>query len=100
MKGNETSSRKSLIGFQERPWKSAASAMRVPVAVHERRLGLSDDDQPAVGGAQYLDRHAVETAERLARDHLLRRPFDGAAAGDVDDPVEVAEDRVDVVGDE
>src|SRR5213592_4558126 len=63
MNGNDTSSWKSLIGFQESPWKRAASAMRVTVAVHERRLGLSDDDEPAVGGAQYLDRHAVQTAE-------------------------------------
>src|SRR5438128_1747616 len=85
MPGNETSSWKSLIGFQESPWKRAASAMRVTVAVHERRLGLSDDDEPAVGGAQYLDRHAVQKAERRARDHLLGRSLDGAAAGDVDD---------------
>ena len=39
-------------------------------------------------------------AERLARDHLLRRALDGGAAGEVDDAVEVADDRVDVVRDE
>ena len=43
---------------------------------------------------------AVERGQRLARDHLARRPCDRAAAGEVDDAVEVGEDRVDVVGDE
>jgi hypothetical protein len=74
--------------------------MRVTAAVHERRLRLSDDDEPAVGCAQHLDRRPVQTGECLARDHLLGRPLDCPAAGDVHDAVEVAEDRVDVVGDE
>src|SRR5437879_3287642 len=90
MNGKETSCWRSLIGFQESPWKMAASGMRVTVAVDERRLGLSDHDEPAVGGAQHLDRRGVETAERLARDHLFRPAFDGGASSDVDDAVEVA----------
>src|SRR5712692_6516219 len=77
MNGYEKSCRRSLIGFQESPWKSEASSMRVAVAVHERRLGLSDDDEPAVGCSQHLDRCAVETAQRLARDHRLRAALDG-----------------------
>jgi len=31
----------------------------VTVAVDERRLGLADDDETPVGGAQHLDRRAV-----------------------------------------
>src|SRR3989442_13585701 len=76
MNGNEKSCWTSLTGFQERPWKSASSSMRVTIAVHERRLGLSDDDEPAVGGAQDLDRRAVETTERLYRDHVFWPAFD------------------------
>src|SRR5947208_1790156 len=97
MNWKERSCCTSLTGFQDRPWKSAASTMRVTVAVHERGLGLPDDDEPAVGGAQHLDRSAVETAQRLARDHFFRPALDRGAARDVDDPVEVAQDRVDVL---
>src|SRR5438876_3197600 len=100
MNWNEKSSWRSVTGFQESPWKIAASGMFVTVAVNEGRLGLPDDDEPSVGGVQHLDRRSVEPAERLARDHLFRASFDGGAAGDVDDAVEVAEDRVDVVGDQ
>src|SRR5436190_5789462 len=100
MNAYERSSWRSSSGFAERPWKIAASAMLVAVAVHERRLGLADDHEPAVGGAQHLDRGAVEPAEGRARDHVLGHALDGLAAGDVDDAVEVAENRVDVVGDE
>src|SRR3989442_12038871 len=98
MNWNETSSWRSVTGFQESPWKIAASGMCVTVAVNEGRLGLPDDDEPAVGGAQHLDPCSVEPAERFARDHVFRTAFDGGAAGDVDDAVEVAEDRGDVVG--
>src|SRR5580765_6104429 len=80
MNGNETSSRMLLTGFQESPWKTAASSVCMAVAVHERRLGLSDHDEPAVGRLQHLDRHAVQTAEGLGRDHVLRPAFDSAAA--------------------
>src|SRR6202022_3410976 len=38
--------------------------------------------------------------QALRGDDLLGRAEDGPSGGDVDDPVEVAEDRVDVVGDE
>src|SRR5207247_4940926 len=85
-------------GFQESPSKTAASGMTV--AMDEWGVGLTDDDEPAVGGMKDLDRRAVETAERSARDHLFRRALDRAAAGEVDDAVEVADDRVDVVRDE
>src|SRR2546430_13440580 len=70
------------------------------VAVDECGLGLTDDDEPAVGGMEDLDRCAVEAAERLARDLLFGSALDRAAAGEVDDAVEVADDRVDVVRDE
>ena len=39
----------------------------VAVAVMRGRLGQADDDQPAVGGLQHLDRHAVEAAQRRRR---------------------------------
>ena len=65
------------------------------------RLGLADDDEPAVGGLA-APRSACRTGALSVSlgDHLARRPSTRAAAGEVDDPVEVAEDRVDVVGDE
>src|SRR5260370_5358872 len=102
MNGNVNSAWTSWIGFQDSPWKSAALIMRVrvTVAVDERRFRLSDDDEPAVGRAQHLDRRAVETAERLARDHRFRRPFDCRAFGDVDDAGEGAEGRVPGVADQ
>src|SRR5206468_12232301 len=98
MKGYVKSCWTSVSGFQESPWKTAASGMTV--AVHERGLGLADDDEPAVGGVEDLDRRAVEAAERLARDHLFGRALDRAAAREVDDTVEVADDRIDVVRNE
>src|SRR5262249_50884947 len=102
MNGKRKSSRTSWTRFQESPWKTAASGMgvRVPVAVHERRLRLADDDEAAGGRVQHLDRRAVQAAERLARDHVRGPSLDRAAAGEVDDAVEVADQRVDVVGDE
>src|SRR5207237_5615973 len=59
----EKSCRTSSTGFQDSPWKIAASSMGVAVAVDERRLRLPDDDEPAVGGAEHLDRRAVEPAQ-------------------------------------
>src|SRR2546421_8813254 len=98
MKGYAKSWWRSVSGFQESPWNTAASGMTV--AVHERGFRLSDHDEPAVGGVQDLDRCAVEAAERLARDHLFGRALDRATAGQIDDAVEVADDRIDVVRDE
>src|SRR5438105_8476991 len=98
MKGYARSWWRSVSGFQESPWKTAALGMTV--AVDERGFRLPDDDEPAVGGVQNLDRCAVEAAERFARDHLFGRALDRATAGEVDDAVEVADDRVDVMRDE
>src|SRR5256714_13152366 len=98
MKGYVKSCWTSVSGFQESPWKTAASGMSA--AVDGGGVGLTDDDEPAVGGTEDLDRRAVEAAERLARDHLFGSALDRAAAGEVDDAVEVADDRVDVVRDE
>ena len=47
-----------ITASQESAW-STASTMVVAIAVHERRLRLPDDDEPAVGRAQHLDRRAV-----------------------------------------
>src|SRR5512133_3499597 len=90
MNGYAKSCWTSVTGFQESPWKTAASGMTI--AVDEWGLRLADDDEPPVGGVQDLDRRAVETGERPARDYLLRRAFDRAAACEVDAPAEVAED--------
>src|SRR5579872_1211960 len=94
MNGYVKSSLTSCTGFHERPVKTELVGM---VAVQVRR---ADDDEPAVGCAQDLDRHAVQRGERLRRDHVLGPAFHRGAAGDVDDAVEVGDDRVDVVRDE
>src|SRR5439155_6134221 len=100
MNGNEKSWRTSSTRFQDSPRKIAASGMGVAIAVDKRGFRLADDDEPAVRRAQHLDRRAVETTEVGTRDHIVGGPLDRTTAGEVDNTVEVAEDRVDVVGDE
>ena len=100
MKWYSSSCATSCARFQVSVGCAASAGMRavrragriVAVVVMRRRLGLADDDQPAVGGAQHLDRRAVQRAQRLARDHLAaagprrrgrrrdRRPGRGSAA--------------------
>ena len=67
--------------------------MRVPVGVVRGSLREPDDDEPAVGRAQHFDRRPVESSQRLVRDHLLWKAGEDAAAGDVDDAVEVRQQR-------
>src|SRR5690348_2757680 len=81
MNGYETSWRTSSNRFQDSPWKIAASTMLMAVAVHERGFRLADDHEPAVRGAQHLDRGAVKAAQRPAGDHFVRPAFDRPAAG-------------------
>ena len=50
--------------------------------------------------SQHFDRNAVEAAERLGRDDLARRAHDRPPRAEVDDAVEVGEQRVDVVRDQ
>src|SRR4051794_36196562 len=76
---------------------AAPTSVLVPVVVVGRRLGLADDDEPAIRRGEHLDAGAVEAAERLAGDHLVRRADRGPAFAEVDDAVDVAKDRVDVV---
>src|SRR4051812_39834058 len=64
---------------------------RMAVVVVRGRFGLADDDEPAVGRAQHLDRRAVEVAERLAGDHLVRRPGRRAALSQVHHPIDVGQ---------
>src|SRR5690348_6877028 len=87
MNGYEKSWSRSVTGFHESPWKIAASGMAV--AVDERRLRLTDDDQPVVGRAQHLDRCAVEPRERLARDHLFAGPLGCVTSRQVDDATQI-----------
>src|SRR2546429_1236639 len=71
----------------------------VTIVMERGRLGLAHYDQAPIGGPQDLDGHAVEPRQALAGNDLLDRPLDGAAGGKVDDPVEVGQQRVDIVGD-
>ena len=65
--------------------------MSVAVAVDVRGLGLADDDELPVTGAQHLDRQAVQARQGRRGDHLVDRSAHRAAIRQVDDPVEVAE---------
>src|SRR5882762_7133116 len=78
----------------------AGRRLRMAVVMVRRRLRLAHHDEASVGGPQHLYRQAVELGQRLAGDHLLDRPLDGMTAGQVDDSVDVRQQRVDVVGDE
>ncbi len=54
-----------LVQVRERVERDAVSSrprrlVAVAVVVVRRSLGLTDDDEPAVGGAEHLDRDAVE----------------------------------------
>src|SRR5437868_1413328 len=94
MNGNVKSVRTSVTGLHESPVKTELVSM-VPVQV-----GCADHHEASVGRSEDFDRDAVQRAERLRRDDLLRRTFDRRAAGEVDDAVEVADDRVHVMRDE
>src|ERR1700720_4726780 len=98
MKGNSVSASRSPTGFQESP--ASSIAMIVAGVVMGGWLRRADDDETPVGGFQNLDRHAVEAAQGRAGDDLARGSFDAAAGGEIDDPIEVGEDRVDVMGDQ
>src|SRR5689334_3972822 len=74
--------------------------VQMTVVVKRGRLGLADDDHAPVGGLEDLHRHAVQAAESLGVDHLLDGPLDSATRGEVYDPVDIREQRVDVVRDE
>ena len=77
------------------------TVMVMQVGVVARRLRLPDDDEPAVGRAQHLDRRAVQPRQRLGRDHLFAAsPATAPPRAEVHDAVEVGEDRVHVVGDD
>src|SRR5579864_2263210 len=77
MNGNVKSARTSVTGFHESPVKIELVSM---VAV---QVGRSDHDEPAIGCAEHVDRHAVQRAQRLGGDDVLRRPFHGGLARDV-----------------
>ena len=66
-----------------------------------RFLGIrrADDDE-AVARAQHEDVRAVEVGEHVGAQHLVGRAQREAAVRDVEDAVDLAEQRVDVVGHE
>src|SRR5437764_10896312 len=78
MNGNAKSERTSVTGLHDSPVNTESVSM-VPVQV-----GRADHHEPSVGRAQDFDRHAVQRAERLRGDDLLRRTFHCRAAGEVD----------------
>src|SRR5579864_4522263 len=94
MNGNVKSACTSVTGFPESPVKTELVGM-VPM-----EIGRADHHEPPVGGAKNVDRHAVQRAQRLGGDDVFRRALHRGSARDVDDAVEVADDRVDVVRDE
>src|SRR5689334_3670309 len=98
VKGNSVSCSRSLTGFQERP--ASSMAMIVAWVVVSRGLRGADDDEAAIRGFKHLDRHPVKAAQRRAGDYFARGSFDSAAPGEIDHPVEVGQDRVDVMGDQ
>src|ERR1700704_4311906 len=97
MKWNSRSRRTSSTTFQLRPGSATAitsvvdvhATTRVEVRVVAGGFGLADHDETTVGGAQHLDRGAIERGERLATDHVRRHTHDCTPLGEVDDPIEV-----------
>src|SRR2546421_280628 len=105
MNGNSRSWRTSSTRFHfRRGARSPEIASRpmsvdVPVTVMSRRLRLTDHDELSVRCGQYLDGRAVEPSQRRTCDDVARTAGRDAACRDVDDPIEVSEDRIDVVRD-
>ena len=60
-------------------------------------LLLADHHDPAVAGAQHLDRGAVKPRQRLGSDHLLGPPGQHVSPRHVGDAIDVGKDRIDVV---
>src|SRR5882724_9209759 len=85
MNGNDHNCRMSATTFQVGP-----SAMMHPA---DRRVRPTDHDQTLIAGAQHLDRRAVQATERGTGDDLFRRTGHRTTARDVDDPVQVTQDR-------
>src|SRR5437868_12713659 len=96
MNGNWVSWSRSDPGLHDNP----ASSVLMAGVVDRWGLGRADHHEPAVRGLEHLDRHPVEVTQGLAGDHFTRRSLDPAAAGKVDDAIQIAEDRVDVVCDQ
>jgi hypothetical protein len=73
--------------------------MLMSVAVMRRRLRLSYNDKSAIGGSEHLDRSFEESREIFCCYYLMRSPRHGATRTDIDDAIEIGEDRVYVVCD-
>src|SRR6266511_3648655 len=77
-------------------WRSCSTTLAI--AMERDGVRMAHNDEPAVARAEHLDRRRVERAQRLAGDDLLRPAHHGPASGQVQNAVEVGQDRVDVVG--
>src|SRR5947209_6923958 len=71
----------------------ARARVRVAVVMVRRWVRRTDHDEPPVRGAQHLDGHAVQRAQRLGGDNLLDRALDRAAGREIDDAVDVGQQR-------
>src|SRR5664280_370714 len=60
---------------------------------------LAGNDEDPSFGANNVDCRAVEFAQRGAGNHLVCRADRGPAAGDIDDAIQHADQRIDVVRD-
>ena len=80
------------------PAPSVRAVPRVPVGMVGRGLGLAHHDHRPSDVRSTSIGVSYSAAQGLRGDDLLRRPADRAAPGHVDHPVEVGDDRIDVVG--
>src|ERR1700730_13985715 len=98
MKWNSNICRTSRARSHDKPEPLSVMAMRVDASIQVRVIGrgfgLSDHDETSIRGVQHLDRRPVQPAQRRARNALGRSTGNRAAAGDVDDPINVRQDRV------
>src|SRR5947209_16728088 len=79
-------------------WNSWVIGSRcVPVRVYRGRLGLADHHETTVGAGEDLDGTIEQHGEGRAGDDLPGRSADGPTPRQVDDPIDVGEDRVHVV---
>src|SRR5882724_10833242 len=94
MNGYRSSTWRFRCRSHDRRGAAASRWGQASMSMEGGRLGLPDHHQAAARGAHHLDGRAVEAAEILGGDHRAGRPGQGLTADDVDDLVEVPEDRV------
>src|SRR3954454_24111774 len=105
MKGNERARGRrrrrpnSVWARTGRRWREPGDSRVVPVVGGRGFLSGPENDETAGRRGQDLDGGAVELRERPVGDDVARRAGCRTAPGEVDDLVDVTQDRIDVVGD-